>query len=251
MRYWIVIFLLVGQTAYGQSDTLKKWRPYGVGIGYMDGLSQYFEGYDHHVLLANSSTGLPLYSDWDSYSRLSFNPGFWQTGAWMQFANRKNTSRFRLNLTYTFRSDTLAYTSIFELRDTIFGRSAIENNHLYSIGFSFIRSSKLLANFVRLYVGAEGDFAFGPRTKIDFSEYAFDASEGRIIQVNEFPTLGNPRFHAYANALLGLEFCFLKHFGIAGEVRSGFGGHFVINESPVGLSKTVWVVGTNYYFKGY
>lgn len=240
-----------GQLAFGQTDSLKKWHLYGAGGGYMDGLSQYFEGYSHEVMLMNASSGLPLYSDWDNYSRLAFTPGFWQTGAWVKFANPNKKSQLRVNLTYTFRSDTLVYTSLFETGDTSFGRSAIENTRMVFAGVSFMQSTRMVAKFFRLYVGAEGDFGFGPRTKIDFAEYKFDIREGRLLEVNEFPSIGNPRFQIFASALLGVEFCFLRHFGLTAEVRSGFGGHFVVSEKPVGMSKTVWNLGANYYFKSY
>ena len=48
-------------------------------------------------------------------------------------------------------------------------------------------------------------------------------------------------------AVAGFELTFFQRVGITAEVRSGIGAQLKVGEKPVGIAKTLYMVGIQYY----
>lgn len=230
----------------------KKWKFHSVGVAFMDGNAQFFDAYNHEVLIGNSRAGLPIYGDWQAYQPSSIMPEYFQAGIHAGILDTTRNIRLRFGFAYSQRRDSMAYVSGFAINDTIFGRNASEQASYYSLMVTGIKATrKKIAKLFRFYGGAVLEVAFSPRSEINFLEYSYDFGDMKILELNEFPVSGKPRFQLFANALVGLEVVIAKRIGVFGELRSGIGGHIVIGERPAGIAKNIWLAGLHYYFLDY
>ena len=142
----------------------------------------------------------------------------------------------------------MIYSSALGSNDMVYGRGAIEKANYISAGFSMMKTTKRLFRFLYLYGGAEIEFGFSPGSQINFWEYTYDYKKDSVLQMNEFKIKGKARFLPFFSALLGAEIRPIQAIGLNLEVRSGVGAHFVVNENPVGVSRTVLVAGISLYF---
>ena len=250
---FILFFLLVLAANFlpAQEEAERKWQVYAIGGGWMDGMVQYFDGYTEKIFNANVRSGVPRRADWDYFGNSAYRPSYAQAGLYMHFLHTKKNYRGRVTLSWAQRADTMHYQSMFTTADTLYGRAAIEKVGFLSLGLTAMKTSKLLWKFLRIYGGIEVEFAFSSTSKIRYWEYKYNFDSMKFEDYGQYEGKGKPRLDLYASALVGLEICFLKRMGITIEGKSGFGGHFILAESPAGISKTGYMLGLNYYFKGY
>lgn len=218
---------------------------------FMDGSVQFFEGFDHEILYADASSGLPLYTDWHLYSRGTQLPSYYQYGVQVGLTDTLRALRLRLGLQYAHREDSLRYTSDFYTNDTILGRYGTERGAFVGVSISGLKQSRKLLRFLRLYGGAELELGLSPRGRIAFTEYSYDFSEQRVLEQNDFTADSKPRLTVFANAILGFETIFAKRLGLVGELRSGLGSQIVVKQRARGIARTTFQVGVQYYLWDY
>ena len=244
------------QTDTISSDTLQPLPPLSfhlqsIGLSWVDGNVQFFEGYDHEILYADAESGLPIYPDWPAYSRGVIQPQFYQFGANIAFVDSIRGLKLRFGAYYAHRSDSFAYGSDFAINDTIFGRIASEKGNFGSVSFAGMKQSRKLFGFLRFHGGAEIEVGLSPSSRISFTEYAYDLGEDRLIEYNTFNASGKPRFNLFCSAILGMETVFWNHIGFTAEVKSGLGAQLVVKERGFGMARTSYHLGLNYYLFNY
>ena len=222
-----------------------------VGVDWIDGSVQFFEGYDARILYADAQSGLPIYPDWGNYSRGVVLPKYYQVGLHAGLVDTVRGIKLRLSAFYSHRQDSMNYGSDYTINDTMFGRIASEKGSFVTLGFAGIKQSRMLFGFLRFHGGAEIELGLSPASRIAFEEYAADIGEDRVIAYNEFKTTGKPRFLLQGSAILGLETVFGKHFGFTLEVKSGLGWQIVIESAAFGMGRTTYHAGLNYYLFDY
>ena len=225
-----------------------RWRLYSIGAAYMDGVMNYLNSYNSDVLIINSRLGLPIYSDWGQYESRALMPEYNQYNLHLSMVDTLRLMRLRFGLGYVNRLDSLFYDSMFAINDTVFRRSSSERSRYLNLSFSVLKSSRKIFKFLRFHAGLNLEVAASPSTDIYFWEASFDVGEERVIEFNQFDVVGKPRLNTNALAVVGMEMIFFHRLGINLEVRSGLGAQLIARESVLGLSKTVWQAGLNYYF---
>jgi hypothetical protein len=235
-------------------DTLPpaKFRLQTLSASWMDGNVQFFEGYSQPILYADAQSGLPIYSDWIAYQRAnSILPAYFQLSGSISLLDSVRGIKLRLSASYSHREDSMAYGSQFTINDTIYGRLASEKGSFGSVSVAGIKQSRKIFNCIRFHGGAEVEVGLSPVSRIEFAEYSSDLGAGLIVDYNEFRSVGKPRFMVMANAILGLETVFFKHFGFTVEVKSGLGAQLVVKEKAFGQARTAYHLGINYYLWDY
>ncbi len=253
--------MLAGIPIFAQSDSVivysapplppVSFHLQTLALSWVDGNVQFFEGFDHEILYANAQSGLPIYPDWQAYSRGVIQPKYYQFGAHVAFADSVRGLKLRLGAYYSRRSDSMAYGSDFAITDTVFGRRASEKGAFGSISFAGIKQSRKLLSFIRFHGGAELELGLSPKSRISYAEYAYDLGENRVLEYNEFTAAGKPRFLAFCSAILGFETIFLHRVGFTAEVKSGLGAQIVVKEKSFGMARTSYHFGLNYYLFDY
>gem|GEM_PF-2140244 len=262
-KYHILIFLFTGFTGqflWSQDDgvvTVEDSIPplefhlQSFGTSFRDGSTQFFDGYNYQILLANSQSGLPLFFDWNNYQGEILLPNYQQFEVHAGLVDTTRGIKLRGGVTYFNRFDSMATTSFLARDDTILGRNAGERTTFYGITVGCMKMSRKLGNFVRLYGGAEIEMLFSRRSDISFVEYAYDFGDNEFLSRNNFEVVGKPKFNFFGSALLGFETIFFKHFGFFGEIKSGMGTQIVLREGRFGMAKTAYHLGLNYYLFDY
>jgi hypothetical protein len=200
------------------------------------------------MLYSDARYGLPLYSNWQVYSGIVLMPEFYRYGAHINLVDTSRGLKLRITADYSHRKDSMATTSGFALNDTIFGRNASETGAFFGVTVAGIKHTRKFFNFLRLYGGVEFELGLSPQSKIYFVEYSKDVGENRIVEYNEFNTVGKARFNLWGRALLGVETVFFERFGFNAEIKSGLGTQVVLQENCYGLAANAWYLGLNYYF---
>jgi hypothetical protein len=260
--YISIFFLLAGLGLFAQpdsaytegfeADTTPPLPPVSfhlqeIGVDWVDGNVQFFEGYDAQILYANAQSGLPIYPDWGLYSRNALLPRYYQFGIHAAVVDSVRGLKLRFTGAYSHREDSMNYASDFHVNDTIYGRIASEKGSFGSVSLAALKQSRKLLGFLRFYGGAELELGLSPRSKILFQEYAADTGEDRLVEYNEFQAIGKPRFNVFGTAILGLETVFFKRVGFLFEIKSGLGWQLVIEEKAFGMGRTTYHAGLNYY----
>lgn len=257
----ILAFILGGLSVSAQNDSIPvdsipalpplSFHLQTFGLSWVDGSMQFFEGYGHQILYANAQSGLPIYPDWQAYSRGIVIPSYYQFGSYIAFVDSIRGYKLRLGVHYSHRSDSMAYGSDFAINDTVFGRRASEKGAFGTVSFGGMKQTRKILNFLRFHGGAEFEIGMSPKSKIAFAEYSYDIGDKKIIEYNEFRAKGNPRFLVFGSAILGLETTFLNSFGFTAEVKSGLGAQLVVKEKGFGMARTSYHFGLNYYLFEY
>lgn len=250
----------MGQLAWSQvdstyyvEDTLPKVKFHlqSIGASFRDGSTQFYDGYNYQVLLANSRAGLPLFFDWANYQGEVLIPDYRQYEIHGAMVDSTRGVKIRGGLTYFNRFDSMATSSFLARDDTILGRNAGEHSQFYGITLAGMKLSRKLGNFIRLYGGAEVEIMFSPGSDISFVEYAYDYGDQEFLSINEFNVIGKPKFNLFGSALVGFETIFLKHIGFFVEIKSGLGTQIVLREDAFGMAKNAYHLGVNYYLFNY
>lgn len=246
---------LYGDTLYVEEDTFRmppvRFHLQTFSASLMDGTVQFFEGFDQEILYADASSGLPLYTDWHLYSRGSQLPTYYQFGVQAGLTDTLRALRLRLGVQYAFREDSLAYTSDFYTNDTVLGRYGTERGGFGGVSIAGLKQTRKLLGFLRLYGGAELELGLSPRGRINFTEFSYDLSEEKVLEMNTFTAMSKPRMVVFVNAILGFETVFAKRFGLVGELRSGLGSQIVVKEKAKGIARTTYQLGLQYYLWDY
>lgn len=224
-----------------------KFHFHEMGLSWIDGSVQFFEGYDARILYSDAQSGLPIYPDWGLYSRGALLPAYYQMGVRVGLVDTVRGVKLRVSGLYSHREDSMNYGSDFHVNDTVYGRIASEKGSFGALAVAGIKQSRKILGFLRFHGGAEIEVGLSPRSRIDFTEYAVDAGEQRYVEYNEFKAVGKPRFNVYGNAILGLETVFFKHWGFVLEVKSGLGWQLVVKERAYGMGRTTYHAGISYY----
>ena len=228
----------------------REWIPFSAGLNWVDGSTNYFEGYSYERLRSNvqvGTLGFPIHNDWLLYTPFTTQPRYFEVGGFFQLADTNLNLRLRFSGSYTELYDSMFYQSGFSVDDTVYRRIGVENSNMINLGASMMKTSRNFGKFLRFYAGGMGEVFAATRSRIEYRESAYDISEDRNIQANEYEFNGKPRLNLYGSAVVGMELTFFRRLGITGEVRSGIGTQIKVGEKPAGVAKTLYMVGVQYY----